>query len=196
MLDGLPLPELVNGMAEAVKTAIIGSRKLYEELYERAESARDGASETELRDPAFLERCVLECVRVKSEIVERDPYERDLRRVLNLGHTLGHALEAALGYESLKHGEAVALGTVAAIRVAMARSRASKIFLDKTVSILKWCGLLTKTPPVDRDAVRDALILDKKRKSGRIRFVLPLAPGEVEIINDVGDDELLEALFT
>lgn len=196
MLDGLPLPELVNGMAEAVKTAIIGSRELYDSLYERFESAPGGATEAELRDPVFLERCVLDCARVKCEIVEQDPYERDLRRVLNLGHTLGHALEAALGYKSLRHGEAVALGTVAAIRVAMARNRASKLFLDKTISILKWCGLPTKTPPVDRGAVRDALVLDKKRKSGRIRFVLPLAPGEVEIISDAGEDELLDALLT
>jgi 3-dehydroquinate synthase len=196
MLDGLPLLEIVNGMAEVVKTAIIGSRELYETLLDKAESKLEGASETDLRDSTFLERCVFECARVKTDIVEQDPYEGDLRRALNLGHTIGHALETASEYEGLKHGEAVALGTIAAIRVAMSRNRTSKLFLDKTISIFNWCGLPTKTPPFDRDVVRDALSLDKKREAGRLRFVLPLAPGEVEIINDAGEDELLDALLT
>jgi shikimate kinase/3-dehydroquinate synthase len=190
MLEGLPADEIAMGMSEVVKTAIIGSP----ELFDYIGSAADGAPRDTISNPEFLEHCTFECVRVKSSIVERDPYERDLRRVLNLGHTLGHALESALEYEGVKHGEAVALGTIAAIRVAVERGRAEKAFLQRTIAMLEWCGLPTRTPPVDRDLLRRALELDKKVKSGRLFFVLPLDVGRVEIVSDVTPDELLGAL--
>jgi 3-dehydroquinate synthase len=190
MLENLPRREISNGMAEVVKTAIVGSPPLYQfiagELKQPAES--------KFEDPAFLEYCTFESARVKCEIVERDPYERDLRRVLNLGHTMGHALESALEYEGLKHGEAVALGTIAAIRVSIARGRASRELLDRTVAMLHWCGLQTRTPPVDRERLRRALKLDKKIKSGHLYFVLPLEVGKVEMVGDVTEEELMEAL--
>lgn len=194
MLDGLPLSEIANGMAEVVKSAIIGSPELFQLLRETAGTVSRGAFEPAARDPGFLERCVLECARIKSDIVERDPYERDLRRVLNLGHTLGHALETALEYKRVNHGEAVALGLMAAIRVAVARGRADKSFLEDTSSILGWCSLPVETPPVGRDALRRALQLDKKKTSGRLRFVLPLGPGRVEVVDDASEGELLDAL--
>jgi len=190
MLEGLPLSEISNGMAEVVKTSIIGSP----ELYEFVGSFLDEPFEEKLTDPAFLEYCAFEAARVKCDIVERDPYERDLRRVLNLGHTLGHALESALEYEEIKHGEAVALGTIAAVRVSVERGRADRELLDRTESIIRWCGLPTRTPPVDRKLLRRSLKLDKKVKSGNLFFVLPLAAGKVEIVGDVTEDELLAAL--
>ncbi len=190
MLDGLPPREVSNGMAEVVRTAIIGSPKLYDYLYASIERN----SEQTLKDPVFIERCVLECARVKADVVERDPYERDLRRVLNLGHTLGHALESALDYEQLKHGEGVGIGIIAAIRVAVARGRASEEFLRKTIEILKWCGLPTIAPKVDRHLLKRALKLDKKVKSGHLFFILPLDVGSIEIVGDVTEDELLSVL--
>jgi shikimate kinase/3-dehydroquinate synthase len=191
MLEGLPFEEISNGMAEVVKTALIGSP----ELYEFVAAAVDEPRERKLVDPAFLEYCAFESARVKCEIVERDPFERDVRRVLNLGHTVGHALESALAYEGLRHGEAVALGTIAAIRVSVARGFAAPGLLDRTFSILRWCGLPTHTPPVDRELLIRSLALDKKRKSGQLFFVLPVEVGRVEIVGDVTDDELLDALW-
>jgi shikimate kinase / 3-dehydroquinate synthase len=190
MLEDLPLREISNGMAEVVRTAIIGSPELYDYL---AASVDRDSTET-LKDPVFVERCVMECARVKADVVERDPYERDLRRVLNLGHTLGHALESALDYEEIKHGEAVGIGIIAAIRVAMARGRASEEFLRKTIEILKWCGLPTVAPRVDRRRLKHALKLDKKVKSGNLFFILPLDVGSIEIVGDVTEDELLSVL--
>lgn len=190
MLDGLPPREVSNGMAEVVRTAIIGSPKLYDFLY--ASIGRN--SEQTLKDPVFIERCVMECARVKADVVERDPYERDLRRILNLGHTLGHALESALDYEQLKHGEGVGIGIIAAIRVAVARGRANEEFLRKTIEILKWCGLPTVAPKVDRHLLKRALKLDKKVKSGHLFFILPLDVGSIEIVGDVTEDELLSVL--
>jgi 3-dehydroquinate synthase len=190
MLEDLPRKEISNGMAEVVKTSIIGSPPLYEFIA----AALDEPAAKKFDDPAFLEYCTFEAARVKCEIVERDPYERDLRRVLNLGHTMGHALESALEYEGLKHGEAIALGTIAAIRVSVARGRAGRELLDQTVAMLHWCGLPTRTPPVDRELLRRSLKLDKKIKSGQLFFVLPLEVGSVEIVGDVTEDELLDAL--
>jgi shikimate kinase/3-dehydroquinate synthase len=190
MLESLPFEEISVGMGEVIKTAIIGSPDLYDYIG----SVTDGPAGETLVDSQFLERCIFECARVKSAIVERDPFDQNVRRTLNLGHTLGHALESALEYEGIKHGAAVAIGTVAAIRVAVARGRADRSFLDKTIAMLAWCGLPTRPPPVDRDRLRSALKLDKKVKSGRLYFVLPLGAGRVEIIDDLTEDELLVVL--
>jgi 3-dehydroquinate synthase len=190
LLRGLPSREIANGMAEVVRTAIIGAPGLYRYLRE----TRDRDREQTLSDPAFLERCVFDCARIKAGVVEKDPYERDLRRVLNLGHTLGHALESALEYEDIKHGEAVAIGIIAAIRVAVSRGRAGEDFLRDTIEILKWCGLPAVAPRVDRKRLRRALKLDKKVKSGRLFFILPLGVGLTEIVDDVTEDELLSVL--
>lgn len=190
MLDQLPKREISNGMAEVIKTAIIGSP----ELFDYVGDAIGEPAEEKLADPAFLEFCTFESARVKCDIVERDPYEQDIRRILNLGHTMGHALESAFDYEVIKHGEAVALGLVTAIRVSVKRGRADESLLEKTEAILRWCGLPTSPPPVDRGLIRRSLKLDKKVKSGTLFFVLPLAAGEVEIVSDVTADELLDAL--
>jgi len=190
MLENLPMSEISNGMAELIKTAIIGSPPLFEYIAD----AGDELAEAKLSDPAFLEYCTFEGARVKCEIVENDPYDRNLRRTLNLGHTIGHALESSLEYEGLKHGEAVALGTIAAIRLSVARGRAHPDLLDRTVAMVHWCGLPTRTPPVDRELMRRALKLDKKIKSGQLYFVLPIDVGKVEIVGDVTEEELMEAL--
>jgi 3-dehydroquinate synthetase len=190
MLDNLPMSEISNGMAELIKTAIIGSPPLFEYIAD----AGDEPAEAKLSDPAFLEYCTFEGARVKCEIVEKDPYDGNLRRTLNLGHTIGHALESSLDYEGLKHGEAVALGTIAAIRLSVARGRAHPDLLDRTVAMVHWCGLPTRTPPVDRELMSRALKLDKKIKSGQLFFVLPIDVGKVEIVGDVTEEELMEAL--
>lgn len=190
MLKELPVSEMANGMAEVIKTAIIGSPPLYEFIA----AAGDDTAEAKFADPAFLEYCTFESARVKCEIVEKDPYDRGLRRKLNLGHTIGHALESAFEYEGLKHGEAVALGTLAAIRVSVARGRAHPNLLDQTVAMLHWSRLPTRTPPADPERVRRALKLDKKIKSGKMVFVLPVDVGEVDIVGDVTEEEVLDAL--
>jgi 3-dehydroquinate synthase len=184
VLDTLPEEEFANGMAEVVKTAIIGSPVLFAELEETAAGRPDAA---------FLARMVAECARVKGRVVELDPFERDLRRVLNLGHTLGHALESALDYR-LSHGAAVGLGILAAWRVAVARGEAEALWYERTRTLLERFGLPTAVPDADASRVRDALALDKKRRTGRLTFVLPHHPGRVSIRDDVTDDELMAAM--
>ena len=165
-LGTLPEREVRGGLAEVVKHGVIGAPGLL------ARAGRD--------DPGgFVE----EAARVKLDIVARDPCEKGERRLLNLGHTLGHALERASGY-ALHHGEAVAVGLSAACRIAEGHCG----FRDAAVveGALDRCGL-PRTAAVDPEAVRAALLHDKKRSGARLRWVLPVALGDVRIFDDVGN---------
>jgi 3-dehydroquinate synthetase/shikimate kinase len=112
-LRSLPFEEVSNGMAEVVKAALIDSEPFFAFLEGHVGSDAHRC----LADIEFLERCVLEAARIKCKIVNEDPYERDRRRTINLGHTVGHALEASARYRGLKHGQAVSLGLIAAFRI-------------------------------------------------------------------------------
>jgi shikimate kinase / 3-dehydroquinate synthase len=186
ILSTLPDREVASGMAEVVKTAIIGSPA----LFARLESA---GSKLSVRDAGLLQDCVVECARVKAHIVEEDPYEQGLRRVLNLGHTVGHALEAALGYGALTHGEAVAIGLLTAMRVSVGRGLAASKFETATRRIVAACGLPAKAPDVSREALANAMSFDKKRSAGILKVVLPVAPGDVRIVDDATEDEFISA---
>jgi shikimate kinase/3-dehydroquinate synthase len=208
LLATLPDRELAGGYAEVVKTALIGDPGLLDRLEERlvsdeapsragtpggeAADAR-GACADPRRDPALLEACATACAAVKGGVVGRDPWELGERRVLNLGHTLGHALEAQSAF-GLSHGEAVAIGLVAALRLAVTRGMVPVGLLDRTRRLLAACGLPTVPPAFDPDDLRARLRLDKKRVAGRLRFVLPRAAGEVVVVDDVTEDEALAAL--
>jgi 3-dehydroquinate synthase len=185
LLATLPDREISSGMAEVIKTAIIGSP----ELFARIEKA---GKKVPLRDGDFLDECVAACARVKSRVVEADPYERGPRRVLNLGHTIGHALEAALGYGVLTHGEAVAIGLLAALRVAVTRGVAKASFETTTRAMIEACGLRTRVSEVGDDLLK-AMSLDKKRRAGGLSFVMPVAPGDVRIVDDVTEHEVIAA---
>ncbi len=185
LLATLPEREVSSGMAEVIKTAIIGSPELYERL------AKAG-KKISLRDGALLEECVTACAREKARIVEEDPYEQGLRRVLNLGHTVGHALEAALGYGVLTHGEAVAIGLLAALRLSVTRGLAAPAFEATTRRVIEACGLRTRVSEVGDD-LRQAMSLDKKRRASGLSFVLPVAPGDVRIVDDVTENDIISA---
>ncbi len=185
LLATLPDRELAGGYAEVIKTALIGDAA----LLERLEAALPGAR----RDPQLLEACATACAAVKGGVVGRDPWELGERRLLNLGHTLGHALEAESAF-GLSHGEAVSLGLVAALRLAVARGIASAELLHRTRRLLRACGLPTTPPAADPEALRARLRLDKKRTAGRLRFILPRAPGDCVVVDDVTEDQALAAL--
>ncbi len=185
-LATLPEREVASGMAEVVKTAIIGAPELFAKL-EKA------GKKISLRNAELLDECVGACARVKARIVEEDPYEQGLRRVLNLGHTVGHALEQATGYGVLTHGEAVAFGMLSSIRISVTRGLAPASFEKSTRWILAACGLPFKVPEVPREQLLQAMSLDKKRAAGGLSFVLPIAPGAVRIVDDVTDDEVIAA---
>lgn len=173
LLATLPEREMRSGLGEVVKHGVIGDPGLLEM------AGRD--------DPAtFVERAA----QVKLAIVARDPREENERRLLNLGHTLGHAVEVASGYE-LAHGEAVAVGLRAACRIAA--EHCGFRHGDAVAAALDRCGL-PATAAVDADDVRAALAHDKKRKGERLRWVLPTALGNVGVYDDVPDALVERAL--
>ena len=168
----LPAREYRSGLAEMIKHGIIGDPELFAEL-ER------GSARTEMQ----AER-MAQALRVKIAVVEDDPFEQGRRAVLNLGHTVGHALEQLSQY-TLRHGEAVGLGLVAAARIAVELGRAEAALPGRIEKVLTRNELPVRCPPVEADAILAAMAHDKKKQGRALRWVLPRAVGEVEITTDV-----------
>jgi shikimate kinase/3-dehydroquinate synthase len=160
LLETLPAAELSAGRAEVIKTALIAGGR----LWERVAAGHFEDEET-----------VLDCARTKLAVVAADERDSGRRQVLNLGHTVGHALETATGYGTLRHGEAVGLGLLAALRLSGQDELRSDVG-----ALLAQAGLPTALPMhVDADGVIAALGRDKKRREGRVPFVLVGAVGDV-----------------
>jgi shikimate kinase/3-dehydroquinate synthase len=159
-LATLPAAEVAAGYAEVVKTALIAGGDLWERVAAGAPTD---------------ERVVLECARTKIAVVAADERDGGLRQVLNLGHTVGHAIETVTGYRAYRHGEAVALGLLAALRLSGTDALRAQVR-----ELLAAAGLPTRlAADVDPDAVVAATAMDKKRVGTRVPFVLVRAPGDV-----------------
>jgi 3-dehydroquinate synthase len=192
LLRSLPYSEFANGMAEAVKHALLDSQEHWDWL--KALEPRP----TEWPE-ASLEQLVARSSQVKQNIIEQDPYERSIRAHLNFGHTLGHAVEAVSGGMSgtgLSHGQAVSIGLVASLKLSQKLGRLRHSGLTEEVAgVLRGWSLPTSiSPELTWPAVERAMRNDKKVKAGRLRFVLLSQPGEAEIVDNV-PGELVEQAF-
>ena len=185
VLKTLPAEELRAGLQEAVKAGIIRDRALFD--YMDAQSAAVLAG-----DAAALTRVVADSVRMKAEVVTADERESGLRMILNLGHTLGHAIEAATGYKQLLHGEAVAWGMIAAISIALRRGLVSTDESARMERVIRNYGPLHGFSASAEDLV-SLTAKDKKNRSGARSFVLPRGIGDAVVVKDVSEAELLEA---
>jgi shikimate kinase/3-dehydroquinate synthase len=176
VLRTLPGEELAAGWAEVVKTALIAGGTLWKRVKGRhVEADRD---------------LVLACARTKLAVVAEDERDAGRRQVLNLGHTVGHAIETATGYKRFRHGEAVGLGLLAALSLSEAHGLRAEV-----AELLASRGLPTRLPAdVDLAAVQSAVARDKKRRAGRVGFVLLDSPGIVRTQRPVSDDALRGAL--
>ena len=163
-LRTLPNRELRAGFAEVVKTAALGDLGLLELLEGRSDDALRG-------DPELLAEVVVRCVRFKAAVVAEDAKERGRRRILNFGHTLGHALEAGTGY-ALRHGEAVSIGMVAAAHLATEHLGAPKSQAQRLAALLESLGLPTRAPRVPLQRLVAAMEGDKKRVGDEVAWVL------------------------
>lgn len=177
-----PVRGYVSALAEIVKTALIGDPDLLSLVEEHVPAIQ-------ARDAAILSDIVRRCVRVKARVVSLDEREDGIRAWLNLGHTIGHALEAYGGYGALFHGEAVSLGLVAALRIGERLGMTDSALSARCIRALEKLGL-----PVDLRAhpLSDAVALighDKKRAGAKIRFVAARAPGTVQLV-ELSLDEL------
>ena len=177
----LPGDEFRSGLAEVVKHGIIGAPQLFVQLEEEG--------------PTSLLHLVADAVRVKVNVVEADPYEQGVRALLNLGHTFGHALEL-VSHFTLRHGEAVAVGTVAAANMAAALGRCDPALAARIAHLLERLGLPIQVEGYDLDAVYAAMAHDKKRSGKTLRFVIPQALGDCVVIDDPGATVVYAALRT
>ena len=177
-LKTLPPEQVACGLAEIVKHACIIDKNYFDEIEEKTEAI--GAL-----DPEVMHKLVYDSVVIKANVVNQDEREGGVRRKLNFGHTIGHALEKTLG---ISHGEAVSVGMVLAAELSMQRGLLSEKEAERIKSLLKRLNLPVAID-FDKQAVIDALGKDKKRESGNIKFVLLEEIGRA-VIEDITIDSL------
>ena len=185
ILGTLPPAELRAGLQEAIKAGIIRDPRLFSYMEKNADTILSG-------DPTALTRVITAAVRVKADVVSQDEKESGLRMILNFGHTLGHAIEAATHYRKLLHGEAIAWGSIAALHVSLNRGRIAHEEFARLANLILRYGPI---PAFRADPAKLVALTygDKKKRSGRRAFVLSTGIGSAEIAYDVTDAELLAA---
>jgi len=186
VLGTLSVRELKAGLMESVKAGIIRDRSLVRYMEENA-SAIIG------RDARALEKVIAASIRMKADVVSRDERESGLRMILNLGHTVGHAIEQATAYKQLLHGEAVAWGMIAALYIARTRGTITAAQHERLEHLIHLYG------PFPALNLRPAKVIaatgaDKKNVGGVRRFVLPVGIGDAGVVEDVTPAELESAV--
>jgi 3-dehydroquinate synthetase len=187
LLDTLPPRAFAAGMAEVAKIGMVMDASLFEDLEASAGSLTPGAADA-------LTPFIARAIELKAGVVERDEREAGERMLLNYGHTLGHALEAASGYGALLHGEAVAIGMEAATRIACSLGMLDERSARRQSDLLRSLALPTHLAETPREEVLARLSLDKKRASQRQRWVLAERVGSARVRDDVPVELVEEAL--
>jgi 3-dehydroquinate synthase len=187
LLKTLPRREFRSGLYEVVKYGMIASRGLFERL------ARDSRT-IFARDPDVLMPAIAESCRIKTEIVSADERESGLRRVLNYGHTIGHALEAVTKYRRFRHGEAIAYGMLAAANLAAARGALAPRDRQALADLIALLGPLPAINDLSAALVMEAVRRDKKVIKGRLHFVICIEIGATTVVDDVTEEELTGVL--
>lgn len=188
VLDTLPAREYRAGLGEVVKYGVILDAEFFAYLEQHADDLN-------ARIPEVLRYVIARCCRLKADVVEQDERETTgLRAVLNYGHTFAHAIEAEAGYGQFLHGEAVSIGMLAASRLAERLGRVDATLTARQDRLLQRLGLPTALPDLDPALLLAAMQTDKKVAHGRLRFVLPTRMGNVELVGDVPEDDVLAVL--
>ncbi len=187
VLKTLAPEEFRSGLAEVIKYGMIADPELFLTLEDETGNLIAGNSSS-------LERIIKRCCEIKAEIVSRDERESGVRAILNFGHTVGHAIEALTNYHKYRHGEAVAIGMIAAARIAVKIGMLDDMQSQRLWNLLKQAKLPYRFSALDPADIIERMKKDKKVRSGRIRLVLPKKIGEVEIRDDVPEKTLLEVL--
>ena len=183
----LPEREYHAGLYEVIKHGVIASAPLFALL-------RDCRTEVLAQVPAVVDEMIRESVRIKAEIVSADERESGLRRILNFGHTFGHALEAETHYSQFLHGEAVAFGMLAAVYLALTTGHLSEADGAQIADVIESYGPIPSLDGIDAEALQRRLLSDKKTVRGTIHFVLPVTIGKVEVVSGIPDNLVLWAI--
>lgn len=187
MLKTLPRRELIAGMAEVIKYAVIADEEFFSFI------ERDYKKILSLDKETLIHMIERSC-EIKAEVVSADEREKGLRAILNFGHTIGHAIETLTDYKKYKHGEAVAIGMVCASKLAALMGMCHQDVYERIEKLCRLIGLGTSAPQIDFTTLWDTLQRDKKVINERVRFVLPVRLGEVKITEDVDRRVLQEAI--
>lgn len=187
-LKTLPPKELANGLAEVIKSAMVWDKEFFAYLEMNLDRIKS-------LDDRELEETVFRSAKIKAEIVAKDERDLGLRNILNYGHTIGHAIESAADF-SIGHGEAVAIGMLAAARISNRLGILEQNELIRLRNLIRRAGLAMETPSLELGRIIQAVRHDKKILGGRIRFILPKAIGEVFITDEVSPSLVEEVLVS
>jgi 3-dehydroquinate synthase len=173
LLSTLPHREYRSGLFEVVKYGVIADQRLFEFLEQHM-------ARVMRRDPAALAWIIPRCIAIKARVVSQDEREGGLRQILNFGHTLGHALEAATAYKRFAHGEAIGWGMMAATLIGLALGRLSDRDAGRIIRLVASVGPLPPLKGIRAAQLRPIVAGDKKAHAGRVRWVLPRRIGTAE----------------
>lgn len=187
VLSTLPRREFRSGLYEVVKYGVIASNDLFTRLLTTLPAIF-------ARTPDAIEPIVTESSRIKASVVAADEREAGPRRVLNFGHTAGHALEAVTKYRRFRHGEAIAYGMLVAAEIAVRRKALDPADRAALATLIAHMGPLPTIADLSASETSDVIRRDKKVVAGKLHFVLPTGIGRVEIVDDVSQRELVRAL--
>ena len=200
VLQTLSEREINNGIVETIKIAVISSPSLFRWLEKNIDQFIN-------KNIHLLDELVKKAVSLKVDIVLKDPWERGLRKILNFGHSIGHALEVEARYQGLSHGEAVALGMLIETKIAHHRGMCSEALEEQIKSILSFLpacavhadrrkqeSINIAIKELDLNQLWETLTLDKKNIQGKMRFILPETLGKVTLVDDITKEEVIKAL--
>ena len=183
VLTTLPVEELLGGVAEVIKYGVIYDFDFYCFLEKNLDAILE-------LNPSVIQEMIHICCKIKAEVVAEDEREAGLRRILNFGHTIGHAVEGASDY-SLIHGNAVAIGMVAALRLAVSSGLCKRKEAGRVATLIHAFGLPTEIPEgMDIDRIKAYIKTDKKSIAGSVFYVLPTTIGKVIITNELTAEQI------
>ena len=174
-------------MAEVIKYGVIRDKRLFEflEIEENIEKILNLKNES-------LIKIIKNSIKTKAHIVSEDEKEKGIRAILNYGHSFGHVIENLCGYGEYLHGEAISIG----MKIAGDIATEKKLWLKKDSlrqnNLIESYGLPTQTPKIKKNEVMKILMGDKKVRNGKMRFILPIDLGEVDIFNDINETQFLK----
>jgi 3-dehydroquinate synthase len=187
VLHTLPARQMQAGLYEAIKYGVISDRRLFDRVALNIEKLKN-------LDPSELEHLIARCCAIKAGVVQTDERESGRRRILNFGHTVGHAIEAITQYRRFLHGEAVGLGMCVASRIAERLELLQSVDREAIESAIYSVGRLPRANTLALDDIIEAMNHDKKVEAGRTAFVLPVEIGKVVIRSDVPPGVIKAAL--
>ena len=183
-LKSLPIRELRTGLAEIIKYGVIWDKEFFYYLEENLQPIL-------IQEPEAMAKIVEVSSRIKAEIVEQDEKEQNIRAILNFGHTLGHVVETLTEYKEYRHGEAVAIGMVAAAKMAVNLGLITQGDSFRIATLIRNAGLPTDFPEFKRLDIINTIYHDKKTVGNSLTFILPDSIGRVGIVKGVKEEEII-----